>query len=102
MDMIKIIETLAFKLANEINMSPLASRGLLKLCLKEELGPFKPFEKVSYQELEKTLYNSLNNRLERLKITRRNEIVKNLIENLKESKSEIFRNEISDFPMNLL
>jgi len=71
----EIIRYLGEQLAKKINISPPAARGLLKLSIKDELGPFIALDKISYNELSKVLHNSLKKRLINLKISNYEEIV---------------------------
>ncbi|MFW5895180.1 MAG: hypothetical protein ACOCT9_00400 [archaeon] len=64
----EIINILAQDLSRSINISAIASRGLLKLAIKDELGPFIPFRGLLYQDLKKVINNSLKERLEKLNI----------------------------------
>ena len=62
----EIINTLGNKLSKEIEISPPAARGLIKLAIKDEIGPFKPYNQINFKELESTILNSLKNRLLKL------------------------------------
>lgn len=64
----EIIKVLAQFLSKSINISPVASRGLLKLAIKDELGPFIPFTNLLYNDLKNVINNSLSERLAKLQI----------------------------------
>ncbi|MBD3255218.1 MAG: hypothetical protein GF383_09005 [Candidatus Lokiarchaeota archaeon] len=64
----EIIKYLGDKLANRIHISPPAARGLLKLAIKDELGPFIKFEHINYKDLSESIKNSFKKRLTNLKV----------------------------------
>lgn len=45
-----IIKHLGSKLAESINISAPASRGLIKLAIKDEISPFKPLNQITFNE----------------------------------------------------
>ncbi|MGV9171115.1 MAG: hypothetical protein ACOC44_08245 [Promethearchaeia archaeon] len=85
----EIIKVLGKELAEHIEISPAAARGLIKLALKDEFDPFKPFEEFSYTELKKAIQHSLNSRLKKLQIKNRKKIIKLMKKELKENQSLI-------------
>ena len=64
----EIINLLGDKLSKELKISPPAARGLIKLAIKDEVGPFKPLDQLSFRELKSIIHNSLRNRLTKLEI----------------------------------
>ena len=80
---------LGAKLANQINISQPASRGLIKLSIKDEVGPFKPLEKLSYDDLKSTLQNALRVRLANLEIVNSDQIIALLLVELFKNQSLI-------------
>ena len=44
----EIIRYLGDKLAEQMSISSPAARGLIKLSIKDELGPFKALTKINY------------------------------------------------------
>ena len=85
----EIINYLGDKLSEHINITPAASRGLLKLAIKDEIGPFKPLELISFNDLKNVINNSLEKRLHKLNIENLQEIIKNLLEELTKNQSLI-------------
>lgn len=85
----EIINYLGDKLSEHINITPAASRGLLKLAIKDELGPFKPLELISFNDLKNVINNSLERRLNKLDIQNLQNILKNLLEELTKNQSLI-------------
>jgi len=62
---------------------------LIKLAIKDEIGPFKPIYQINFSELELTLQNSLKNRISKLEITNTNEIIEFILKELVENQSLI-------------
>lgn len=85
----EIIKYLGDKLSEKINISPPAARGLLKLSIKDELGPFIEFNKINYTDLYKVLNFSLKNRLIRLEISNYETIIKFILNELTLNQSLI-------------
>ena len=87
----EIIKVLGKVLSHCINISPLASRGLLKLAIKDELGPFIAFKELIYQDLKKVIRNSLRERLKKLGVQEKRieTIIKQLGNALSENQSLI-------------
>jgi len=59
----EVIKYLGNKLAEFTTISPPGARGLIKLAIKDDLGPYKPLQQVSYKELKTAIENSLKKRL---------------------------------------
>ncbi|TFG03147.1 MAG: hypothetical protein EU539_12535 [Promethearchaeota archaeon] len=85
----EIIKYLGNKLAEQINISAPAARGLLKLSIKDELGPFKDLNQLNYEELSLVLKNSLKNRLINLKVNDQDHVINKLLNELTLNQSLI-------------
>ncbi len=85
----EIINNLGEYLSNSINISPPAARGLIKLALKEELGPFKPIDQVNYKDFKAVIESSLKKRLIKLEIKETDIIIEILFDKLKKFQSLI-------------
>ncbi len=88
-DKMEIINYLGNKLAEKIRISPPAARGLLKLAIKDELGPFVPIEQIRFNDLKKVILNSLRARLIKLEIIDPNPIIEFLNDELTRNQSLI-------------
>ena len=86
---VDIIYYLGNVLASRINISPTASRGLLKLSVKDELGPFTKFELVKFDNLKNVVNNSLRARLTKLNILDLDDVIQNLLKELTDNQSLI-------------
>lgn len=85
----EIINYLGEFLSRSINISPPAARGLLKLAIKEELGPFKPLEQVNYKDFKLVINNSLKQRLFKLEVHETSLIIEILLDKLSKFQSLI-------------
>ena len=85
----EIIKYLANKLADQIRISPPAARGLIKLSIKDEFGPFKELYTINYSDLCTILKNSLKKRLVNLKISNFEFIINELLNELELNQSLI-------------
>ena len=85
----EIIKYLGDKLAQKIGISPPAARGLLKLSIKDELGPFNPLDKLNFIDLKKVIQKSLNQRLIRLGVSDNQKIVEFMLSELTNNQSLI-------------
>lgn len=85
----EIINYLGEYLSNSINISPPAARGLIKLAIKEQLGPFKPLDQVIYKDFKLVIENSLKKRLLDLEIKETDVILEILFDKLKKFQSLI-------------
>ncbi len=85
----EIIHYLGEILAEIINISPTAARGLLKLSIKDEIGPFTKFEVIKFEDLKNTIENSLRSRLNKLHVKYLEELIENLLKELAENQSLI-------------
>ena len=84
-----IIYYLGNILANRINVSPTASRGLIKLSIKDELGPFSKFKLIKFEELKNAINNSLRIRLTKLNVRDLEDIIVILLKELTDNQSLI-------------
>lgn len=85
----EIIKYLGDKLSERINISPPAARALLKLSIKDELGPFTDLNKINYNDLCKVLNLSFKFRLIKLEISDYNAIIKYMLNELTLNQSLI-------------
>ena len=85
----EIIKYLAFVLSNEIDISQTATNGLIKLAIKDQLGPFFPLNKINYENLKLTIEQSLKSRLIKLKVQNIEKIIRLLIIELTNNQSLI-------------
>jgi hypothetical protein len=85
----ELIKSLGVVLADKINISPPATRGLIKLAIKDELGPFTVVQTVNLKDMQKTINNSLKKRLVKLAIQDVEMIIESLLTHLKENQSLI-------------
>ncbi len=76
-------------LAQKIDISPPAARGLIKLSIKDELGPFKPYNQIDFEDLKKTFENSLKRRLIKLEVQEFESILDYIIDELTLNQSLI-------------
>jgi len=85
----EVIKSLGDVLASKINISPTAARGLIKLAIKDELGPFTIINSINLNNMQKTIQNSLMKRLNNLAIQNVETITNSLLTHLKEIQSLI-------------
>jgi hypothetical protein len=86
---VDIIYYLGNILANRINISPTASRGLIKLSIKDELDPFIKFELMKFEDLKNAINNSLRLRLTKLNVQGLEDIIGILLKELTDNQSLI-------------
>jgi hypothetical protein len=77
-----IIYYLGDLLSEKIGISTSASRGLIKLSIKEEIGPFKQISDIGLKDYQDVINNSLKLRLQDLNISNFEEIVDLLLKEL--------------------
>ncbi len=85
----EIINYLGKILAEKINVSPPAARGLIKLSIKDELDPFRPLNQINFNELKKVIENALKERLKKLKIPVYEIIIALMLKELTDNQSLI-------------
>lgn len=85
----EIIKYLATVLSKEISISPAAARGLIKLSIKDLLGPFYQISKLTYIDLSSVIKESLKKRLIDLAIDNTEQVIELLILELNKNQSLI-------------
>lgn len=85
----EIIKYLAKNLAEQLGITTPAARGLIRLSIKDEFGPFKEITSLSYNDFYNVFSNSLKNRLIQLNISNYEIIVQHLLDDLTLNKSLI-------------
>jgi len=85
----ELIKYLGNKLSEFTNISPPGARGLIKLAVIDELGPYKPLQQVSYIDLKMVIENALKKRLISLKINDSDKIIEELLDLLAKYQSLI-------------
>lgn len=83
----EIIRILGDILAVKTKLSPPAARGLIKLAIKDQVGPFTPLEAVNYDSLKNVISNSLKDRLIGLQVEDWGSLVETLILELNRNQS---------------
>ena len=81
---VDVIQHFGDILSEKSGKSPIACRGLIRFCLKDELGTA---ENPSFEDTLKAFKNNLVDRLENVGIDHANSIVKALIRELKHIQS---------------
>ena len=76
-------------LAQSVNISPPAARGLFRLAIKDRFGPFKPIEKLNYEEIRSVILDSLPKRLKKLDVENINELIDYIADELTKNQSLI-------------
>lgn len=74
-------------ISRELNISPPAARGIIKLSIKDEFGPFKPLRELKYSDMLLVVNNSLRRRFITLKIKNCEQILSTLRKELNENQS---------------
>ena len=90
----QIINHLAEILSNKINISVTASRGLIKLAIKDEIGPFVPLNKIGLKEYQLIIRSSLKRRLQDLNVENFEDIIRVLLHELITHQSLILMEKI--------
>ncbi|MFX1274708.1 MAG: hypothetical protein ACFFBP_04795 [Promethearchaeota archaeon] len=90
----EIIKYLAFVLSNNIEISQTATIGLIKLAIKDQLGPYFPLNQVTYDNLKMTIQDSLKKRLIKLKVQKTDSLIDLLVSELTNNQSLITLSEI--------
>ena len=85
----QIIYHFGYILSERINISVAASRGLIKLAIKEEFGPYQPLNTLGLRDYQNLITHSLKRRLQDLKVPQCEEIVELLIDELLKNQSLI-------------
>ncbi len=69
------VSFLGEKLAIEINIEPIAGKGLIRLAIKDDLGEAQD---INIQKLRKVIKNGLKNRLEKINVENVNSVITKL------------------------
>jgi len=85
----EIIKYLGSKLSESIELSLPAGRGLIKLAIKDELGPFHPINQLNYEKLVGVIKNSLKKRLVDLDVPNIEDVLDYLLDELNSNQSLI-------------
>ena len=85
----QIIHHLGYILSENIGISAAASRGLIKLAIKDELGPFIPLNLLKLPDYQKVISNTLKRRLVAIKVSNPDSIIDLLKIELIENQSLI-------------
>ena len=85
----EVIKYLGNRLAEFTTISPPRARGLIKLAVIDEFGPFKPLQQVTYKELKMVIENALKKRLLSLEINDIDNIIEELLDLLARFQSLI-------------
>ena len=89
-----IITYLGDFLASLVNISPPAARGLLKLAIKDELGPFTPLNQGNYNDMKDTIQNALKNRMDDLGFKNIEGLITLMLNELRDKQSFITMAEV--------
>ena len=83
----EILNLLASLISKEINISFPAARGLLKLSIIDEFGPFKSLKEIKFLDMTSVVKNSLKNRLIELNVQDYKKLILILSDELKNNQS---------------
>ena len=83
----EILNLLASIISKEISISYPAARGLLKLSIIDEFGPFKPLKEIKYSDMTSVVNDSLKDRLVELNIGDYKKLILFLTNELKNNQS---------------
>ncbi len=76
-------------LSEELNLSPPASAGLIRLAVKDQFGPFKPIEQLNFKDYKTICNNALKERLIRIKVHNIDQIINRIFVQLVQNQSLI-------------
>lgn len=62
---------------------------MLKLAIKDELGPYKPMDKINYEDLKSVIKNAVKQRLIKLDIVNIETLIETLLNQLMKKQSLI-------------
>jgi hypothetical protein len=85
----QIIFYLGDLLSKKIGISSSASRGLIKLSIKDEFGPYELLNSLGLSDYQKMIQNSLKKRLIELEVKDLENLVKLFLEELMKHQSLI-------------
>jgi len=84
-----IIKYLAEKLAEKIELTPIAARGLIKLSIQEHFNKYIPYSQINFKKFKEIVKGTLKERLIKLQIPNVDEIIDNILDHLIKSQSLI-------------
>ncbi|MHA1931840.1 MAG: hypothetical protein ACW96X_04820 [Promethearchaeota archaeon] len=76
-------------LSEEVNLTPPASAGLIRLAIKDEFGPFKLIGHLDFKDYKKSCENALKDRLKKLGVENIDQIIERIIDELIQHQSLI-------------
>lgn len=85
----EIINILAIFLAEQVKISQPAARGLLKLSIKDNFGPFKPLDELGFEDFKNVINTALKQRLIKLEVKNYAKVLKKLNRQLIKNQSLI-------------
>ncbi len=88
-EIIEIFKYLGDILAEKINITPVATRGLIKLAVKDGLDPFKPLNQINYGNLKMVFNKELKERLIKLNVQNVESIIEDILNHLIKGQSLI-------------
>jgi hypothetical protein len=65
-------------LSEELQLTPPASAGLIRLAIKDQFGPFKPIEQLNLKDYKIICNNSLKERLQKIKVINAENIIERI------------------------
>ena len=88
-EIIEIFKYLGDNIAEKIGMTPTATRGLIKLAVKDGVDPFKPMNQINYGNLKTVIKKDLKERLIKLDVQNVESIIDHTLNQLKNGQSLI-------------
>ena len=85
----EMIKYLSIILSEEVNLTPSASGGLIRLAIKDEIGPFKPIKQLDLKDYKTSCENALKKRLQKLGVDNIDQIIKRIVNELIQNQSLI-------------
>ena len=85
----EMIKYLSLILSEEISLSPSASGGLIRLAIKDEVGPFKPIKQLDLKDYRNSCANALKERLQKLSVDNIDQIIERIVNELIQNQSLI-------------
>lgn len=85
----EMIKYLGIILSEKIDLSPSASAGLIRLSIKDTVGPFKPIKRLKFKDYQLSCEIHLKNRLQKLNINNIDQIIKRILDELVQNQSLI-------------
>ncbi|MFX0024122.1 MAG: hypothetical protein ACFE9S_17475 [Candidatus Hermodarchaeota archaeon] len=85
----EMIKYLSIILSEQIDLSPSASAGLIRLAIKDTVGPFKPINQLNFKDYKISCEINLKKRLQKLNINNINQIIISILDELVQNQSLI-------------